>query len=155
MKSCTGCGLVKVLADYYKHPGTQDGHATKCKECAKKIVRDARIKNKEHYILFDKARAMRPDRVAARAAYRETDLGKAAALRARKAYASKSPERRSAHIAVGNALRDGKMSRQPCWVCGLKAHAHHPDYSRPLDVVWLCAPHHRQTHALVKSKVPF
>ena len=27
---------------------------------------------------------------------------------------------------------------------------HHPDYSRPLDVVWLCDKHHKETHAIVK-----
>lgn len=45
----------------------------------------------------------------------------------------------------------GLLKKQPCWVCGEKAIAHHPDYDRPLDVVWLCQPHHKQTHALVAN----
>lgn len=59
----------------------------------------------------------------------------------------KYPERRSAHIAVGNAVRDGKLFKQPCFICGsTKVEAHHPDYSAPLDVVWLCKPHHEEVH---------
>lgn len=63
-----------------------------------------------------------------------------------------NPERRAANVKVGNAVRDGRLRKQPCWVCGAKAVAHHPDYSRPLDVVWLCQPHHKQTHALVANE---
>jgi hypothetical protein len=40
---------------------------------------------------------------------------------------------------------DGKLT------CGEpRVDAHHDDYARPLDVRWLCRPHHRLTHAAVK-----
>ena len=42
-------------------------------------------------------------------------------------------------------LSRGKISRKPCQVCGeLKVEALHMDYSKPLDVVWLCRLHHVQ-----------
>jgi hypothetical protein len=42
----------------------------------------------------------------------------------------------------------GRMQRQPCEVCGAEeVHAHHDDYSKPLDVRWLCPSHHREHHA--------
>jgi len=44
------------------------------------------------------------------------------------------------------ALRAGKIKRQPCEVCGGKAEGHHTDYSKPLDVKWLCRTHHRAAH---------
>jgi len=56
------------------------------------------------------------------------------------------PERKNAHSKVFRALKSGKIFKQPCFVCGNVAEAHHPDYSRPLDVVWLCPSHHRQAH---------
>ena len=56
------------------------------------------------------------------------------------------PERRAAHKAVEKALRLGQMERQPCEVCGARAHAHHDDYSRPLEVRWLCRQHHAAEH---------
>ena len=69
--------------------------------------------------------------------------------KANQRYLEAYPERNKARIAVNNAVRDGRLMRQPCFICGEKAEAHHPDYSRPLDVVWLCDSHHKQTHALV------
>jgi hypothetical protein len=32
-------------------------------------------------------------------------------------------------------------------VCGtMEVESHHPDYSQPLKVIWLCCKHHRQLH---------
>lgn len=43
--------------------------------------------------------------------------------------------------------RSGRIKKQPCKVCGKKkVHAHHEDYSRPLDVVWFCPKHHSMRH---------
>jgi hypothetical protein len=48
---------------------------------------------------------------------------------------------------AAKAIRKGTLIRQPCEVCGAaKTEAHHDDYSRPLDVRWLCKSHHRQHH---------
>ena len=43
------------------------------------------------------------------------------------------------------AINSGKLIRENCF-CGGKGEGHHPDYSRPLDVVWLCDLHHQQLH---------
>lgn len=56
-------------------------------------------------------------------------------------------EQSAAHRIVYVAIRGGKLVRQPCEVCGgLKSQAHHPDYSKPLQVIWLCATHHKDIH---------
>lgn len=48
---------------------------------------------------------------------------------------------------TSHAVRNGKMFRLSCRVCGeSKVEAHHPDYDKPFDVVWLCFKHHRQIH---------
>lgn len=66
-----------------------------------------------------------------------------------KKYREAFPDRRNAHVVLNNAVRKGAVIRLPCFVCGCeKTEAHHPDYSAPLDVVWLCSSHHKQTHAL-------
>lgn len=119
---------------------------TKCKECTKSSVRENRQAKLEHYRAFDRARANRPDRVAARSAYRETDAYRISHAAASKNWAVANAIRRKAQAAVSNALRDGKLERQPCLICGAHAEAHHPDYSSPLAVSWLCSKHHAQTH---------
>jgi hypothetical protein len=37
---------------------------------------------------------------------------------------------------------------QPCEKCGsvVDVHRHHDDYSKPLDIRWLCEPHHFELH---------
>ena len=86
--------------------------------------------------------------------YLATEKGKAARARATLKYREKHKEKLAAHNAVTYALKTGVLKRHPCWVCGLNAQAHHPDYSRPLDVVWLCDKHHKEAHALVKQSPP-
>lgn len=57
-------------------------------------------------------------------------------------------ERHRAHVQVNKAIAAGKLTRQPCEVCGVAEpiHAHHDDYRKPLKVRWLCPMHHRQHH---------
>lgn len=60
-----------------------------------------------------------------------------------------SEERRKirARRLANKAILRGKLHRLPCRDCGEpKTHAHHPDYDRPLEVIWLCPAHHRAEH---------
>lgn len=153
-KRCFKCLCDKPLEDFYKHSAMGDGRLGKCKECTKADVRKNRTEKIAHYRAFDKARASQPHRVAARAAYSKTPAYAESHAASAKRWANRHPERRKASHIVSNAVRDGKIIPWPvCAVpecCG-KPQAHHPDYSRPLDVVWLCVKHHKEAHALVKQ----
>lgn len=57
------------------------------------------------------------------------------------------PEQVRAWRAVQQAVKTGKLVRQPCETCeATPAEAHHPDYSKPLEVRWLCRPCHAELH---------
>lgn len=135
MKTCFKCNQAKPLTEFYRHKAMADGHLNKCKICTKSDVSAYRLKNVERVREYDRQRANKPHRVKHRA-------------RVAKSWKVAYPDRRAAQVALNNAVRDGLIHRQPCFVCGSAAEAHHPDYSRPLDVVWLCPPHHKQTHAM-------
>ncbi len=49
---------------------------------------------------------------------------------------------------VHDAVEDGTLTRlDACELCGARAaFAHHEDYYRPLDVIWLCGPCHARVH---------
>lgn len=47
---------------------------------------------------------------------------------------------------VEQAIMAGKLKKLPCEKCGKNAEAHHPDYSKPLVVQWLCKEHHVLEH---------
>lgn len=59
------------------------------------------------------------------------------------------PEKHKAHVKVYLALKKGTLKRLNCKVCERsETEAHHPDYTKPLDVVWLCREHHKDIHRL-------
>jgi hypothetical protein len=66
--------------------------------------------------------------------------------RARRNHERRNPEKVAAREAVQKAIRKGLLTEQPCEECGAKAQAHHEDYSKPLDVIWLCPIHHKKRH---------
>ena len=62
------------------------------------------------------------------------------------------PEVRAAQRKVQWALKKGRLTRQPCEVCGdPQAEAHHPDYAHALQVRWLCRLHHARIHAALRK----
>ena len=70
-------------------------------------------------------------------------------------YKKRYPERHRARWMVRNAIMNGVLTRLPCLVCGdSPSHAHHEDYSRPLDVTWLCASHHRTADIERRGRQP-
>ena len=56
------------------------------------------------------------------------------------------------HSRVQVAINNGTLIRQPCSVCGSinNIEAHHKDYSKALDVVWLCRDCHETLHTYDK-----
>ncbi len=49
------------------------------------------------------------------------------------------------------AIREGRIKKHPCEQCGGKiAVAHHPNYFKVFEVVWLCASCHTNLHARMK-----
>lgn len=67
-------------------------------------------------------------------------------------HAKKYPEKNSARMKLSNAVRDGKINPMPCEVCGNPtSEAHHDDYSKPLDVKWLCSKHHAERHVYLRD----
>lgn len=121
---------------------------SRCKECVKASVMAHRQANLESIRAYDRMRGSAPHRVAARKAYQKTDAFALSHRLANDRWMRAHPERKRAASLVKKALMRGKLSRLPCLVCGIqKVEGHHPDYSQPLDVVWLCNEHHRAAHA--------
>lgn len=62
-------------------------------------------------------------------------------------YEARYPQKKIAHRALNYAVRLGRVVRLPCELCGnVKSQAHHDDYSKPLEVHWLCRQCHWTEH---------
>lgn len=173
-KYCTKCGERKKLSEYYKKSGRHDGKTSACKKCclkdsanrlvkARKVIHK-KIKTKICKICYENKKEnefnSRPDSIDGKrntcktcdakrvCKYQKTPRGIIVSNRSKVRWISKNPKKRSASIKLNNALRDGKIIRKPCRVCGstYRIHGHHPNYNRPLEVVWLCAQHHKEVH---------
>lgn len=132
MKRCFKCGEAKPLRDFYPHKRMADGHLNKCKECTKTDVARRYREDPLARAAYEKRRASDPDRKARVIAYQ-------------RGARVNHPEKLAARLAVQRAVRRGLMRRLPCEICGKeRTEAHHVDYSRPLDVLWLCFKHHRE-----------
>lgn len=137
VKTCFKCEQTKPLADFYRHGAMGDGYLNKCKDCTKRDMRQHRLANPDKVRECDRRKSASPQAKAKRADYARKFIGE-------------NPQKRMAHTAVSNAVRDGRLEKGACAFCGTAepVEAHHHDYAKPLDVTWLCKPCHRRFHAL-------
>lgn len=145
LRVCNICGCTNEEVTFY------NGVTSRCTECHKKMVCHNRADKIDYYRAYDAKRYQeQPQRREANEAYAKTPRGKAVMQKTRIKWLALNQVKRHAHIKVGNAVRDGKLEKpNACQVCGTterRLHGHHHDYSKPLDVVWVCPPCHREFH---------
>lgn len=134
-KACTRCKVVKPLVEgFYQDRQKRDGRCSVCRECSVKEKSAKYYEDPSKFSRYRREYSQRPERIAAR-------------VESEKRQRAASPEKFKARIAVNNAIARGKMERLPCRDCGdPNSHAHHHDYSKPLDVVFLCRACHAAEH---------
>lgn len=120
MKRCYRCASDKPTAAFYNDKSRYDGLRRICKECDAK-----RFPPAPRYEPKSKRDSVRD-------------------------YEAANPEKLQAWRQLRKAIVAGTVVPWPA--CAVpectheKPQAHHADYSRPLDVVWLCPLHHKQAH---------
>jgi len=143
MKDCTQCGKKKELSEFSVNRAKEDGLNNWCRACMSDYQKARRVR----------ANASRPegwkqktkDKSSYMKAWTEAHPGAMTAYK--KAWWDKHRDRLLVKEKVRYAIRTGKLVKQPCWTCGEeKVEAHHPDYDKPLDVIWLCRKHHLEIH---------
>jgi hypothetical protein len=117
LKTCFKCVRSLPRAEFYRHPQMADGLLGKCKECTKADSR---------------ATQARLPRLSAPLTGNERLA------------------RRVARRKVQQEIKSGRLTPPTrcaaCDGCHVRIEAHHVDYSRPLDVMWLCVRCHQDQH---------
>jgi hypothetical protein len=139
LKLCKACEQEKPLDDFYRNRslGGKERQST-CKSCSKARKREWELANLE-----------RKREVQKRYHNKNPKRGAGDSRQHRERHPKKARARR----AVEYAVRIGKIIKpEICEDCGeivsdlRKLHGHHADYSKPLDVEWLCRSCHEKRH---------
>ncbi len=154
-KKCFKCGKVKPLSEFYKHKQMLDGHLNKCKECTKEDVRANYVKDIEKSREKERVRNNTKERVEYRRVLAEKrekldpEKYRLAKKRYNQKYRDQNRQKDRARSIVFYNVSTGKI-KNPCICqrCGAGGYieGHHEDYSKPLDITWLCDSCHKERH---------
>lgn len=112
--------------------------------CANKNKR--REYSKQHY------NNSKIERIAQIKLYKQTPAGKKATRKADINSRKNNPQKYKARQEVLVAKRCGFITSMPCYICGnIKTEAHHINYNKPLNIIWLCTSHHKKLHEIIKN----
>lgn len=135
---CSECGETKSRNEFHKDKNNPDGLYPVCKICRKKRCHKSYIKNRKTIKIKN-------------ILYRKTIRGKIARRNEYLNSIQKFPLKHQARWKIRYLIRNGKLEKKPCEVClDKKVHAHHPDYTKPLSIIWLCQKHHIAWHKKYK-----
>lgn len=121
-KTCNICYESKSLDQFYRTILNKDGLMNLCRTCH--IERQQSYKESKRLVSFKDAAPHK------------------------KYWLKENKLKLTAHRKVSYAVKTGELVRQPCERCGTTKDvvAHHEDYTKPLDVLWLCEIHHKERH---------
>jgi len=124
VKKCKLCEKILPFDNFYKDKSMVDGHRNFCRKCT---------------YIRDKPRHIQ---------YRKTEGSIKLETERKNQYRKDNREKFLAHSMVQNHVRRGTLEKLPCEICGstYRTHGHHEDYSKPLEVIWLCDEHHKEEH---------
>lgn len=160
---CTACKENKNVELFGKEKRTLLGITSECRVCFNKRIYKIRAKNYAYYREWHRKYSKE---------YGRANYSKISITERYKEYRKKyrvehrdrfnraitkwrlnNKEKMGAHTIVNNAIKLGKILRQNCTVCNEpKAHAHHENYKRPLDVIWYCRIHHMERHRQIRKE---
>jgi hypothetical protein len=143
MKVCCRCKIGRDESEFAKNHRAADGLNYHCNVCRASWLRSVYPIKRELVQATNRRWREKNPELAALIHKKATDK-----------YALNNIKIRKANVAVREAKKKGLLLAQPCECCFkfsgqvVAAQAHHDDYSKPLDVRWLCSRHHKGWHRL-------
>lgn len=145
-KTCRRCSQTLAISNFYRHAQMADGYLNFCRECTKKRVAKRFSLKRDEILAYDRVRHRTDWHRERVRAYSKTEEGKGARLRASAYYRARNRDKISARGKLRRAMLKGLITKTLCSCGNPSVEAHHPDYSKPLEVTWLCIPCHRKLH---------
>ncbi|KKM01344.1 hypothetical protein LCGC14_1795370 [marine sediment metagenome] len=121
---CGLCREEKPIEEYYRNKSRPSGRGFWCKECCKGYER-------------------LPHRKGRHAKWRGSSKGIERTRQYNQEHYAEEKPKNQTRSATKRLVKLGVIKKMPCGICGDgNSQAHHPDYTQPLEVVWLCQSHH-------------
>jgi hypothetical protein len=143
MKRCSRCGIEKDESEFGQDVYRKDGLRSYCKHCSNQIAQASRVKHPGQRSASDKAY------------YEKTKVNIEKFREKSRAHKKKYKKQYEAHLKVKWEVKSGRLqpvSECQCQKCGKVAEEyHHPDYSKPLEVIPLCKACHVKLHKALKK----
>jgi len=180
-KICSKCGEEKEYEEFYRDKSKLYGRRNDCILCVKERKKTQHSKNivkeyqkSEKYKIYQKEYMKTYNEQPRIKEYMKEYVSRDYVKKAKREYNKKyySTERgreiakinsvisyakasaKGRYIVYGKvkaALKSGKLIKHPCFCGELKVEGHHEDYSKPLDVTWLCPLHHAERHIEINN----
>lgn len=125
-KHCNDCNTTKPVEEFYVDKWNSTGYTGACMACMRERSRK----------------------------YGKSERGKKTAIIKTHRFQYGNPEKHRARVKARAAAKSGKIVKpENCDRCNQPCHpqAHHHDYSKPLEVDWLCDPCHKFIHGKLKD----
>lgn len=154
---CPKCGSTKPIADFTSSTGRVNYWCRPCKRRANREWAKSEKGRAAHRRQRQKYATLPPE-LSARKRWLASERGRDSKARCRKKYAEKlkaSPaglKQLMARRIANNRKNAGKLVPECCVDCGASegVQMHHPDYDKPLDVLWLCQDCHNKRHGILR-----
>lgn len=138
LRQCIACRRLKPIDAFPLRGGKNSGPHSYCAPCWKLYQRAYRAKWK----------ATHPE-------YQANWYARNPGYEGRRAieWQRRNETKHAAHIIISSLIKGGKLISAPCLICGAeKTQAHHFDYNKPKEIMWLCFKHHCGWHRVFKTE---
>lgn len=152
IKRCIKCGETKATELFSRQRHSKDGRRGCCKSCQATQTREWQLANPEREA--ERVRRWKEQNSERKAAldrrWEETHRDRVAERH--KKDRQRYPEKHRARSALNHAVRDGRITKPECCedcaepTTSRDLHGHRKDYSKPLEVEWLCRDCHLDQH---------
>jgi hypothetical protein len=153
MLTCSRCKQEKDEDDFYSNRSSPTGRSQWCRRCFNEYMKKRRAENPGMKSAEGKKYRLK---YPGRSTINNKKYLKSHPAKRRekkKRYKLRHPEKDKAREAIHRAVRYNKIDKpKTCSMlsaeCKGKIDGHHSDYSKPLDVIWVCDYHHKKLHRL-------
>lgn len=148
---CIKCRISKPKSAFWKNKGRPTGCSDYCKDCFKTYQKEwRRGSGEEKYRASYRKRASNPKYKERVRRYNKSEQGAQKHRESVYRYINKYPERQRARIQA-RQIRKEIANCESCLKSNLKLHKHHPDYSKPFTVIYLCTSCHGKEHRIYEE----